>query len=632
MSVSVLIYVIPFLVALGFGLLLVPPVRWISFRLGKVVQPGEDRWHRKPTPTLGGVGIFLAFFLCLLLCLWINQVATAESIYGVLRSWGFLIGSGLVFLLGLYDDFKPMSPTAKLVGQILAATVVISLGYTSSFFTPRISDSILAQLPNILLTYVWLVGITNAINLLDNMDGLAAGISFITACVLGYFFWDAGNLSLFWVSLALAGSVLGFLFFNFPPAKIFMGDSGSLFLGFTLASLAIAQQQQASNVFAVIGVPTLLFLLPILDTTLVTFTRLLRGQSPVQGGRDHTSHRLIAFGLNERQALFVMYGVAFVSAVLAAALESLNYWLSLALAPLLVVSLALIAAYLGGMKVVKSEANQKKVASTIQGLILDLTYRRRLLEVILDFFLIGLAYYLAFLTRYGRAMDSSLLELYLQTLPVALAGGYLSFYAAGIYRGIWRYIDFDDLLRYLQAALGCVLFLAASIFILNRVSLDLLNINLDGLSGGDEAYSPIIFLLFAIYLFLGLVASRSSFKILDSLSQGRPRSVEQPVLIYGAGDKGETALRWILMNPAMNIRPIGFVDDNPLLKGRLIHGIEVLGGLGQLEHLLDCYSVKGLVLAEEEMGNLPSEEIISVCRQKGCWVRSLRLELEETPI
>jgi len=624
-----LFFLVPFLVALVLSCLLVPLVRWLSFRLGKVVKPGENRWHRNPTPTLGGVGIFLAFIFCLLLSLWVNKIWTSESIYRVFQSWGFLIGAALVFLLGLYDDFRPISPMAKLVGQILAATVVISLGYTSSFFTPRIPNSILAQLPNILLTYIWLVGITNAINLLDNMDGLAGGISFITACVLGYFFWNTGNLSLFWISLTLAGSVLGFLIFNFPPAKIFMGDSGSLFLGFTLATLAIAQQQQASDVFAVVGVPTLLFLLPILDTTLVTFTRLLRGQSPIQGGRDHTSHRLVAFGLNERQALMVMYGVAIASAVLAAALESLNYWLSLALAPLLVVFLALLAAYLGGMKVVKAESDQKKVASQLQVLMLDLTYRRRLLEAILDFFLIGLAYYLAFLTQYGRTMDSSLLELYLKTLPIALAGAYLSYYAAGVYRGVWRYVDFDDLLRYLQAALGGVLFLVASIFLLNSFNPDLLNIGLDGFAGGLELYSPMIFLLFAIYLILGLVASRASFKILDSFSQQRARPEEQPVLIYGAGDKGEIALRWILMNPSMKIRPVGFLDENPLLKGRVIHGVEVLGSVRQLEHILDRYLVKGVILAGGEIENLPSDDMVSACREKGCWVRNLRLELED---
>jgi UDP-GlcNAc:undecaprenyl-phosphate GlcNAc-1-phosphate transferase len=133
---------------------------------------------------------------------------------------------------------------------------------------------ILPSIANIILTFFWLVGITNAINLLDNMDGLASGVSLIAAGVLCYFFWRGGDDILLLLALALVGANLGFLVFNFPPAKIFMGDSGSLFLGFTLAALSIARRTQASNVFAVVGIPTLLFLLPILDTSLVTITRL----------------------------------------------------------------------------------------------------------------------------------------------------------------------------------------------------------------------------------------------------------------------------------------------------------------------------------------------------------------------
>jgi UDP-GlcNAc:undecaprenyl-phosphate GlcNAc-1-phosphate transferase len=325
----------------------------MGVHFGLVVQPRQDRWHRKPTPILGGVAILAAFLVGLIANLALNHA------WGQM-SWGLLAGSALMFGLGIYDDLHPMSPAAKLVGQILAATLAISLGYTSTFFSPRIANEILAHLPNILFTFFWLVGITNAINLLDNMDGLAGGISLVTAGILAYFFWRAGSQGLLWVCLALAGATLGFLFYNFPPATIFMGDSGSLFLGFTLAVLAIAHQQQASNVLAVLGVPTLLFLLPILDTTLVTFTRLLRGQSPAQGGRDHTSHRLIAFGLSERQALMVLYAVALISGILAAALESLNYWLSLALAPFLIVSLALITAYLGRVKVMATTSTSRQ--------------------------------------------------------------------------------------------------------------------------------------------------------------------------------------------------------------------------------------------------------------------------------
>ncbi|MEJ2352486.1 MAG: MraY family glycosyltransferase [Anaerolineales bacterium] len=286
-------------IALFSSLLLVPLIRRSSVRWGYVTDPREDRWHTKPTSALGGIGIFGAFLLSLL---------GVSLLYrdGFEIQWGLLVGSGMVFLLGLYDDLKPITPPAKLVGQILAAAVVVFLGYTTKFFTPRIPNDTVAQIPNILLTFIWLVGITNAINLLDNMDGLAGGLSLITAGILAFFFWRVDNQSLLVVSIALGGSILGFLVFNFPPASIFMGDSGSLFLGFTLAVLAVARQPQASNVFAVMGVPTLLFLLPILDTILVTFTRILRGQSPTQGGRDHASHRLIAFGLSERQAVLAL--------------------------------------------------------------------------------------------------------------------------------------------------------------------------------------------------------------------------------------------------------------------------------------------------------------------------------------
>ena len=188
----------PFLLALALNLLITPLVRKLSFRLGRVAQPREDRWHRQPTPTLGGVGMFLSFAISLLVC----QLIFPD---GQWTRWVFLSGSLLMFAVGLYDEFRPLSPVAKLVGQILAATLVISLGYSSTFFTPRLQNVLLAQLPNILFTFVWLIGITNAINLLDNMDGLAGGISLITAGILGYFFWRSGNLPLLYVSLALVG-------------------------------------------------------------------------------------------------------------------------------------------------------------------------------------------------------------------------------------------------------------------------------------------------------------------------------------------------------------------------------------------------------------------------------------------
>jgi UDP-GlcNAc:undecaprenyl-phosphate GlcNAc-1-phosphate transferase len=599
----------PFLLALGLNLLLIPLVRRVSFRLGRVAQPREDRWHRQPTPTLGGVGIFLSFVVSLLVCQFIFRD-------GQWARWGFLSGSLLMFAVGLYDEFRPMSPVAKLVGQILAATLVISLGYSSTFFSPRLQNNLLAQLPNILFTFVWLIGITNAINLLDNMDGLAGGISLITAAILGYFFWQSGNLSLMWVTLALVGSILGFLVFNFPPARIFMGDSGSLFLGFTLAVLAIAQQQQASNVFAVIGVPTLIFMIPILDTAMVTITRLMRGQSPARGGRDHASHRLVAFGLSERQALLVLYAVSLSSAVMAAMLESINYWLSLVLAPLLILSLVLLTAYLARLKVVTAAPSPQGKA--ISRVMLELTYRRRLLEVILDFFLIGIAYYLAFLTRYGLRMDTARLAVYLNSLPIALACAYLAYYFFGVYRSVWRYVDFDDLARFLQASLGAGILLAAIIFGLDST----------GWVNWTNAFSHVLLALFGVFLFLGLVLSRSSFKFLDLLATKRVQQDEQLVVIVGASDTGEMALRWISMNPQLKFRPLGFIDADPLMAGRHIHGVEVLGDLTQLPGILESSPAVGVIVTGMDSDALWLAQLAQVCQEHGCWLRRLRLEFE----
>jgi UDP-GlcNAc:undecaprenyl-phosphate/decaprenyl-phosphate GlcNAc-1-phosphate transferase len=593
-----------FVVSLLLSVFLVWVVRSTSVKLGRVVQPREDRWHRRPTPTLGGVGIYLAFILSLFIYYLINEPADW-------RRWGLLAGSTIVFFIGLYDDIKKISPPAKLVGEILAAAVVVFLGYKTNFFTPRIPNALIAQIPNILLTFFWLVGITNAINLLDNMDGLAAGIALINVGFLSYFFWLYGDQALFVVSLALAGSIAGFLIFNFPPASIFMGDSGSLFLGFTLAVLAIARQPRASNVFAIMGVPTVLFLLPILDTSLVTITRILRGQSPVQGGRDHTSHRLIAFGLSERRALIVLYAVALLSGFAAIIIDRAGYWLSLLLVPILVVTLALLVAYLGRLKVVVSSASVRD--GTFSRLIVELTYRRRLLEIMLDFILIAIAYYVAFLFSFGFIMDDAKMELYLRSLPIALAGSYVSYFFFGVYRGVWRYVGLDDLFRYAKASLGAVALVAVTTLLLDT----------------KNVYTLTIFMFFGIFIFLSLTASRSSFKILDLISSRQTRPEEERILILGAGDAGEMAVRWILMNPDFGYRPVGFLDEDPFNTGRQIHGVAVLGGLDQLEGILEQNKIDGVVVTSGS--KIPEElveKVIAICHAHGRWVRSLRLEFE----
>ncbi len=590
----------PYLLVFGSSfvasLLLVPLVRRLSFRLGKVVAPRDNRWNKKPTPTMGGIGMFLSFSVGMLVITLIDR----EDFH---LSGSILAGASLMFLLGLVDDLKQLSPPTKLLGQILAASILIFFGHVINFFP--------WPLANILLTFFWLVGITNAINLLDNMDGLAGGIAIIAAGFLAYFFTRNFNPGLLVISLALIGGILGFLVFNFPPAKIFMGDSGSQFLGYTLAALAVVHRPRASDVFTVLGVPTLLFLLPIIDTSLVTITRLLRGQSPAQGGTDHTSHRLIAFGLNERQAVLTLYAIGLLSGLSGAVLEALDYDLSLLFIPILVISLSLVVAYLGRLKVVSSTAPASRSLTRIM---VDLTYRRRILEILLDFFLIGVCFYLAFWTSYNLRIDNSGLTLYARALPVVMAGSFISFLLLGVYRGVWRYAGVDELLRYALAVLAAASIAYLGLLVFFRSS----------------SFPPEMSFLYAIFLYLGLAASRLSFSVLDRMySRRQGASEKQCVLIYGAEDAGEITLRWILRNPELGYQAVGFLDENQLIWGRRIHGLNVLGGIDKLEAVLAEKQAAGVIIATSgSLANENSDQIMTTCRQKGVWVRVLRLDFE----
>lgn len=589
---------LPFWIALLTSLFLVPFFRSISLRLGIVDAPKDDRWHKKPTPKVGGLAIFIAFATAFLITHII--VPSAEI------QWALLIGALISFLLGVLDDSKQLSPAAKLIGQILAAAIVVFWGRNLEFFD--------LEILNIIFTFGWLIGITNAINLLDNMDGLAGGVALIAALMLSLMFWQVGTFDLLVIALALGGSILGFLVYNFPPASIFMGDSGSLFLGFTLASLAIAQVPRASNLLAILGVPTLIFLLPILDTGMVTITRILRGQSPAQGGRDHTSHRLIAFGLSERQTVLVLYGVAFISGLMGSLLESIDYNVSLLLIPILLVVLTLLTAYLARIKVVKSTETPDQ-PGTITRLVIGLTSRGRILEIALDLAIICSSYFLAFWLYFGSNNDILSMDIFLRTLPIAIAGTYISFFAFGIYSRVWQFISTKDLIRFLWAVLGSVIIISIAHYLLYPE---------------DNLTWNIIF-LFGIFLFLGLAASRSSFRLLDQVYSQRTQLMAEntSVIIFGADDDGVMALQWLNHNPEKKYKAVGFVDNDPFKQGRQIQGVNVLGSLDELDEIIEKYAFQGIILPSEALINsFLSSEASKTCKERGIWLKRLQINFE----
>ncbi len=257
---AILIQLLSGALALGLAMLLTPAAGRLAGRIGLVSHPRGDRWHRSPTPLLGGVAIFLAIVPLFLL---VPQPVQAHPFD---RFGGLLLGGTLIFALGLFDDIRTLPPYTKLLGQIVAACVVVA-GLPIGKFMPW---SVLV----VPVTIFWIVGVTNAFNLLDNMDGLSAGIAAIVALTLFAYNYLQGDQQTALLCLLIAGAAGGFLVFNFNPARIFMGDSGSLLVGYLLSGMVVLGAAKATSELALaLLVPVGVMALPILDTTLVTSGR-----------------------------------------------------------------------------------------------------------------------------------------------------------------------------------------------------------------------------------------------------------------------------------------------------------------------------------------------------------------------
>lgn len=386
-------YGLSFALALGASVPMTFVVRGLARRRGLVARPRADRWHRKPTALFGGVAIFVAFLFSYLLR---RPAALPGDALFVLCATG-------MFVVGLIDDLLTLKPYAKLVGQIVLSTVLTMSGTRLHWLTSPVLDQA--------LTIFWLVGITNSMNLLDNLDGLAGGVAVIASAYLVYFCHVSGQHEAAILAAAFCGAALGFLIFNVNPASIFMGDCGSLFLGFMLGGMATVTSATGTrqNVVAVLWMPVLLLLIPIVDTTLVTLTRKAHGRPVSQGGRDHTSHRLVALGLSERAAAVVLWSLSAVSGAIAVAIRHLELPVAVFLVPAFGIAFLLFLVIVGRVKVyepvsTESEGQGRALLPTLA----DFAYKRRIFEVLNDLALVVLAYYGAFLLRF----DGDLVEPY----------------------------------------------------------------------------------------------------------------------------------------------------------------------------------------------------------------------------
>lgn len=590
-------YLLALATSFALVVVLTPLVRALARRWGVVARPKSDRWHSKPTAMLGGVPIWLAVMVVYLF-----------FVPHTPRGWVVVGASTFLFVVGLVDDLVNAKPYQKLIGQVMGSAFLVYYGLSLQWTTFSSLD--------MLITIFWLIGITNAINLLDNMDGLAAGIAAIASVFLSLALIASGHPTEALLVGVFAVALAGFLIYNSNPASIFMGDCGSMFIGFFLAGSALihASSGRSRSFLPVLAVPILILLIPIFDTTFVTILRKLSGRAASQGGRDHTSHRLVALGMSERRAVWMLYAFAGLSGLLALMVRQMRLDISLAAILGFTIVLTLLGVYLAGVKVYGEEAEAIAAPNKpLFAFLVDLSYKRRVFEVLLDVVLIALAYWSAYAIEFTEASEADAWKLFLRTLPVVVFVKLGAFLVMGVYRGMWRYTSIDDLVVFAKAvALGSIVCVLIVLFKFRFVG-----------------FSRTVFVIDAFVMLMLLAASRMAFRLFRQLLPATNAANGRRVLIYGAGDGGELLLREILNNRELSYVPVGFMDDDPMKKGKVIHGLRVFGGNGSLRAICGSQRVDEVVISSPRLTEDRVRQIRLDCEAENITLKRMRIEIEQ---
>jgi UDP-GlcNAc:undecaprenyl-phosphate GlcNAc-1-phosphate transferase len=552
-------------------------LRPIARRLGVVAPPRADRWHERPTPLLGGVAIMLALLGC---------AAFLPALPPPVRV--LLAGGCALFLLGLLDDVRPLRPETKLFGQMAVAAATIGFGLDlGATASPAV---------NAAFTFLWIVGLTNAFNLLDNMDGLAAGVAAIAVSFRLVFFIGEGEAVAADLAAGLVGALLGFLVFNTAPASIFLGDAGSMLIGFLVAGLTlVSDSAHTRSAVSVVVLPVLVLLVPIFDTVFVTCTRILANRAVSAGGRDHTSHRLVQLGLSEREAVGILYVASFLGGAVAFFSRQFGFSYGVVLAALLLIGTGLAGVLLSQVKISYASAPLGE-ERWLRRFFLRIPYRRQLATFAIDTASIVLAYYCAYVLRFDGLAGENAIR-FAESLPIVVSCQLVALALFRAHRGDWRYASVSDVWRLVKAAaLGCFSTVVAIVGVHHF-----------------RGYSRAVLVLDGILLFAFLGGMRFGFLMLAELFRGRRRDGRR-VLVYGAGDLGEIALRQLLQDRSRGPRPVGLIDDDPSKRGLEIHGCPVLGGGADLGVILRERSIAALVMADPELPHDRAREIESTCQ------------------
>ena len=583
------------LVALPVAALVVAVGLRSPLRARVVKTPREDRWRGDPTPLLGGIGMYAGLLASVGVALATDALDPSRELFGILG------GASIAFGAGLADDLFSLRPVPKLVLQSAAAAVVLANGLSVQV----VGNDVAA----VIVGLVWLVGITNAFNLLDNVNGLAATLAGIAAA---YFAVDAvtqhPSRAVLVLAVGLALACAGYLPFNLRPkrpAATFMGDSGSQLLGFTLASLGLASSWKAAGTgVAAIFLPILVLAIPILDTALVTLVRVLEGRPVMRGGRDHTSHRLIYQGLSEKRAVLLLGAVAAAVGGTSLAYTLLNNGLVTAAGVLL--TFALLVQFGAFLADVDRENGSRETPLAVRV--------RWLTEVAVDGALVTTSWSAAYLLATGSIGTSYQRGLFLYSLPALLAARYAAFVPLGLYRGVWRYASAREAASVVVAVV--VSEVAAFAFVAATQEW-----------GNFPRSTFVIDALICMPLVVGArFAERAIFRALGLL---RTREGRRRTLVVGAGRGGRSLVRELRETAGEQV--VGFVDDDPLLQRRRLLGTPVVGRLDQIGRAI------GLTTPDVVLVTIPAaprdrlDLVVEACTRAEVPCRFVRREVDLDP-
>jgi UDP-GlcNAc:undecaprenyl-phosphate GlcNAc-1-phosphate transferase len=583
-------HLLVFIVAAVAGLASGEVVRREATRRGAVVPPRQDRWHRRSTPTFGGLAIAAGT---------VAGFASARVL-----SWesAVIFGVALAMLaLGWIDDRFRLSPLAKLVASLAAAAFLL---YALTFLRGRpVSPAATV------LAVIWFAGIVHAINLLDNMDGLAGGIGLIAAAAFGIAFSDRFGVATVAALWALAGSLAGFLVWNRHPARLFMGDCGSLFIGSMLAGSSVVAVLGSAEPMVDSMAVMLVVAAPLFDTAFVLVLRRLAGLPATRGGTDHVSHRLVSLGFSEPRAVASLYVLGVSGAALAWMLRNTGISM-MPVALLFGVMILLVGIYLARVPAYNGEDFLALQKTSFAPLLSDLTFRWHAAQVLLDIVLIAFCYYASYRIRFEGEQLAAFMPSFAASLPIVLGCKLASLYMSGLYSRMWSTFGLRDLSAVLRGVgLGSLMSVLAATYVYRF-----------------ERFSRSVFIIDAGLLTLAILATRASFRIMTVAASSRDARSRR-VLIYGAGAGGQLLAREMMTNAAWGMKPIAFLDDDLMKLQRRILGIPVRGTIDSLEDVLGQYRVEEVLLSSSAINGTREQHVRQICEARQVPVRRLHLEI-----